>query len=552
MDRIIESLLLKIRDASAGKAPLDPSAAALVLDLRSGMRDLKAELSAYQDMALKVSGILSELDLDLVLTRLLDAAVDLSGADRGFLVQRTSKEVFEVVRARDFNKADLDGVQEEFSRSLVEQTVRLARPMLVSDVRQWDGLKDHSSVRRQGILSFMVVPFRSDGVVLGAIYLDTRQASRLFSPEIAKRVDLLAQQAAPALKQANLLAELKRANGALREQFRRLHDIESVVGTSPALQRALAVVCCVAPTNAPVLLTGETGTGKDLIAQIIHRNSPRSAVPLVTLNCAAIPATLLESELFGHREGAFTGAVRANPGKIAQAEGGTLFLDEVSELSDSLQAKMLRFIQHGDMQRVGEDRPVRVDVRILAAANKDLSAEVKAGRFRQDLFYRLSVVAIELPPLRERREDLPLLIEHFLAAHSPERKRRVSQLAPDVLHCLQDYDYPGNVRELESAVRRCCLLAGEGEIRIEHLPEPIALFGKGREGGRSTHTAEDLKRTKDRVIADIERTFLVRALERSGGSVSQAARECGMKRSRLQYLMRKRGIDSRRWRKEQD
>lgn len=546
MDRKIDDLLRRLRDPAAGKEARDRGLVDGLLDLRGAFRDLKAELAAYQDMARKVSTILSELDLDTVLTRLLDAALDLSGAERGFLMQKVSPERFEIVRARDFRNADLDGLKEEFSRRVVEESVRGGRLLFVADVRKWDGLREHTSVRKQGIVSFMVVPFRSDGVILGVIYLDTRQLARVFSPEVVQRVDLLAQQAAPALRQANLLAELKRANGALRDQFRRLTAIESVVGSSAGLQKALAAVSCVAPTNAPVLITGETGTGKELIAQIIHRNSPRTDRAMITLNCAAIPADLLEAELFGYREGAFTGAVRDNPGKISMAAGGTLFLDEISELSAPLQAKLLRFVQHGEIQRLGEGKPLKVDARILAATNKDLAAGCREGRFRQDLFYRLSVITIDLPPLRTRREDIPLLTDHFLRLFRP-RGGSVSKLSRGVLECIEGYDYPGNVRELESAIRRCCIMAGEGEIRREHLPEAIAVSPVG--AGAFPASAAGLKERKQRMVTDLERAFLSAAMDRAGGSVSRAAREAGMKRSRFQFLMRKRGLDSRKWRR---
>ncbi|MBI3098037.1 MAG: sigma 54-interacting transcriptional regulator [Planctomycetes bacterium] len=543
MDDIVDDVMRKIRDA-AGPKGAPPALLDALLGLRSSIRDLKAERDAYEEMARKVSGILSEMDVDLVLTRLLDAAVDLSGAERGFLVQKNAPDTFEVVRARDFKKADLDCVQEEFSRSLVEEAVRQGRLLLVADVTKWDGLEEHSSVRRQGIVSFMVVPFRSDGVVLGALYLDTRQAARMFTPALSQRVGLLAQQAAPALRQANLLADMKRANGELRAQFQRMVDIESVIGASPALRQALTAVACVAPSNAPVLITGETGTGKELVARIIHRNSPRSGLPMVTLNCAAIPANLLESELFGYREGAFTGAVRDYTGKIAQTAGGTLFLDEISELAPPLQAKLLRFVQYGELQRIGEERAIKVDTRVLAATNKDLSREVREGRFREDLFYRLSVINIALPALRDRREDIPLLVEHFLRTHGG-KGMRVSKIPREVLRALESYDYPGNVRELESAVRRLCIMGGEGSFRLDLLPEAM----RTRPGVTRPlpDKAGDLKREKRRLSTELERAFLLRALDRAEGNISEAARQAGMMRSRFQFLMKKHEIPSRRW-----
>lgn len=354
-------------------------------------------------------------------------------------------------------------------------------------------------------------------------------------------------------------------------------DVSQIVGTSRRLREALDAALSAAPTGLPILIRGDTGTGKELVAHMIHRASPRAERHFVAVNCAAVPESLLEDELFGHRVGAFTGASKEREGRAGAAEGGTLFLDEISELPHRLQAKLLRFVESGEVQRLGEDFPVRSDVRILAATNADLEEECRLGRFRRDLYYRICGLTVVLPALRERREDIPLLVDHFMHRFRPGRGG-LRELPPDVLDRLRAHDYPGNVRELESAIRRCCVFAGEGEIRVEHLPASLApgaasvmpgphaaLPAPGpAEGSRSLRererettghpaapstaplTADELRRARREAAASVERRFAEGALERSRGNVSRAARETGLGRSVFQQMMRRLGIDPRR------
>ncbi len=272
-----------------------------------------------------------------------------------------------------------------------------------------------------------------------------------------------------ALEKASLLAE----NRALKAQLAGLTQGNALLGDSPRFRAALEVLLQAAPTSATVLLQGESGTGKELAARLLHDRSPRAGGPFVPINCAAIPESILESELFGYEKGAFTGAAGRKEGRLERAHGGTLFLDEVGEMSPGLQVKLLRVLQDGVVERLGATQPSRIDVRLVAATNKDLAAEVKAGRFREDLFYRLNVVAVRLPPLRERREDVPLLATVFLRRVAEKHQKRVTGFSPAALHSLEGWEWPGNVRELEHAVERAVVLCPGERVEVSDLPEPV-------------------------------------------------------------------------------
>ncbi|RKY66051.1 MAG: hypothetical protein DRQ08_04065 [Candidatus Latescibacterota bacterium] len=314
-------------------------------------------------------------------------------------------------------------------------------------------------------------------------------------------------------------------NALLQEKARREGLL--VGGRSPAMRKVLELIDKVAPTDATVLVLGESGTGKELVARRIHHLSPRRDKPLVAVHCATFPENLLESELFGYERGAFTGANRRKVGHFEYADGGTIFLDEVGELPASVQAKLLRFLQERQFTRLGGVEPVRVDVRVIAATNRDLEREVREGRFREDLFYRLNVFPIELPPLRERREDIPLLVEHFLR----QRNRPPDVVSPEAMEALLAYDWPGNVRELENVIERALILAGEGRITPDLLP-----FGRPKAGAKVELPDEGVN------LEEVERELITQALEKAGWNKAKAAKLLGITRRRLYSRMEALGI----------
>jgi transcriptional regulator with PAS, ATPase and Fis domain len=289
------------------------------------------------------------------------------------------------------------------------------------------------------------------------------------------------------------------------EELRRTYRVDSIVGGSAAIRRLLGLAATAARSRSSVLITGETGTGKELIANVVHYNSDRAAGPLVKVNCGALPETLLETELFGHVKGAFTGAVRDYEGRFRAAEGGTLFLDEVSEMSPRLQVKLLRVLQERQLEPVGSSKTITVDVRIVAATGRDLRAEIRAGRFRQDLFYRLNVIPIQLPPLRERREDIPLLVDHFLEKYNREANRQVTRMPREVLDLLLAYSWPGNVRELENCIERAVVMSQDETISLEAIPEEIREgkpdFLRNPEGQKDADPQSELRQAVIRFLS---------------------------------------------------
>lgn len=345
-------------------------------------------------------------------------------------------------------------------------------------------------------------------------------------------------------------AELKRAIARgveKRSLIRSIRRLESelgaswgnIVGKSKAMDRVFHMMRRVADTPTTVLISGESGTGKELIARAIHRESSRGRAPFVSINCAAVPENLLETELFGHEKGAFTGASGTKQGKFEFADHGTIFLDEVGDMSPGLQVKLLRVLQEQEFQRVGGNLDIKVDVRIIAASNKDLREEVAARRFREDLFFRLNVVHIELPPLRERREDLPLLVGHFVNKFGEKLGRTVKGVDPKAMEALTAYSWPGNVRELENAIERAMVLNREDTIRLAHLPSEIT--GSTESGGDIASLLRLNKALPD-TLDVIEKNLIRHALEEAGNVQAKAAKALGISRSNLQYKMKKYGL----------
>ncbi len=333
---------------------------------------------------------------------------------------------------------------------------------------------------------------------------------------------------------------LERENRDLRA---RVETPVTLVGDSPAMRALRRLVETAGPSLGRVLILGENGTGKEVVARLIHQHSARRNRPFVEVNCAAIPEELIETELFGHVRGAFTGAIADRPGRFEQADGGTLFLDEVGDMSLKTQAKVLRVLQEQSLERVGGGQRVRVDVRVLAATNKDLQAEIRQGRFREDLFFRLSVVPVAIPPLRERREDIPVLAEHFMATISREYGRRMRRLTPEALARLQAYDWPGNVRELRNAVERLIIMGHDDRVTAEE----VAFLGDGHLQGALRDPAAEAGSLRLSEARDaFEREFILRTLARAQGNMSRTADLLGLERSNLYKKMRAFGILPRR------
>ncbi len=335
--------------------------------------------------------------------------------------------------------------------------------------------------------------------------------------------DALSAVVERAMEKARLVQEARR----LRDRLRERNALSHIVSADPKMQAVLELVAQVGPSKASVLVTGESGTGKELIAEAIHAASPRAKAPFVRLHCAALSESLLESELFGHERGAFTGAFSRREGRFKQADGGTLFLDEIGEVPAAVQVKLLRFLQEKTFERVGGNETLRVDVRIIAATNRDLGAEIKKGAFREDLFYRLNVVAIDLPPLHDRRGDVPALASFFLRRYAAENGKTIETFADDALESLVEYRWPGNVRELENVVERAVVLCDGHRIEKKHLPPTVVPNGE----------RDALPPIPGSTIADLERYAILKTLESCGGSTSKAATVLGVSPRKIQYKL---------------
>ena len=398
-----------------------------------------------------------------------------------------------------------------------------------------DGLAVLAAAREQGaglpvvfLTAYATVELAVSAMRAGAFDV----ISKPFDPEAVKA----------SVRRAVAHGGLVRENELLREQVGRMGASGDLVGDALAMQRLKELIAKVAPTGATVLIHGETGTGKELVARAIHRQSPRADKVFIAVNCAALPETLLESELFGHEKGAFTGADRSRPGMFEAAHGGTLFLDEAGEMASSLQAKLLRVLTDGLVTRVGARSPRKVDVRLLVATNRDLAAQVHAGTFREDLYFRLAVVPIEVPPLRERMEDLPALVEYFLVRACRELAITRRNMAKRALDRLRSYAFPGNVRELRNVIERACILASGSNIEIEDLLMPAAANARG---GDALHRwVRDLPSSVElgEVLDQVAQLLIARAMEQSLGVQAEAARRLGLSRSDLHYKLRKSGL----------
>ncbi len=331
------------------------------------------------------------------------------------------------------------------------------------------------------------------------------------------------------------LTSLKRENIRLRQEIGRLRGFGELIGQSPNMQAVYRLVDAVSQNKSTVLLAGESGTGKELVARTIHQRGILRDAPFVAINCAGLSETLLDSQLFGHRRGAFTGAVADHDGVFRAATGGTLLLDEVAEIPLTLQAKFLRAIQEREVTPLGSSRPMAVDVRLLAATNRDLEVEVREGRFRPDLFYRLNVVHIELPPLRQRRDDIPALVEHFLARYSEQYQVGPKRVAPDALAALVAFDWPGNIRQLQNAIERAFALSAADVVTVADLPPAISGGPAPTSPGRDDPAAVP-------TLADAERGLIAAALRAAGGNKNEAARLLGIDRQRLYRKIEKYGL----------
>ncbi len=465
----------------------------------------------------------NERGVDGALTRLLDALIEVVRADKGFVLA-ISEGAPQVLKARNFQRENVADAVERLSDTIVKRVMDTRQPLRIEDALHDAEFNASSSVVNLKLASVMCLPLVMRGELLGAIYLGNDKLANLFSERELEVATSFCSTAVLLIELGRQLDELRSDKKALLDRLEE-HTYGDIIGACDAMRDIFRKIDKVAGTDISVLVTGETGTGKELIAREIHRRSPRHNGAFVAINCGAIPENLLESELFGHARGAFTGAVSARPGRFQAASGGTLLLDEIGEMPAALQVKLLRALQEGAVTRVGENKPETVDIRVVAATNKDLEEELQAGRFREDLYYRINVVHLHLPPLRERGEDAVTLAKWFLGRAVRELASKVKGFSPQALVAIKRFRWPGNIRQLENRIKKAVVLAerplispDDLELRPEQL-DPILPLAQARDewqqryindvlernGGNRTKTAKDLGVDPRTIFRHLER-----------------------------------------------
>jgi formate hydrogenlyase transcriptional activator len=458
----------------------------------------------------------------------------------------------------DYFRAGLEDSRNETCASWVFDH---QQPLLRRDLEKERQYANERRLVAEGIQSMCVLPLVFQGKCIGTLSLVSREKDRysdeeaVFLQEVANQVALAIQNMQSYQEIDSLKARLEKENVYLQEELRTEHNFEEIVGNSPALLKALHAVDQVANTDTTVLIYGETGTGKELVARAIHSRSARNGRALVNVNCSAISAGLVESELFGHIKGAFTGALDRRIGRFELADGGTIFLDEIGELSLETQVKLLRVLQEHEFEPVGSSRSLRVDVRVIAATNRNLREAVQAGRFRSDLFYRLNVFPIELPPLRERRSDIPQLVAFCVSRFSKRLRKKIDGVSRESMENLVDYPWPGNIRELQNVIERAVVLSTDPTLRLDRDLTPVAASAKGTEApetGAPERRQADLELPKLLLTLDeVDRNHILAALQHTSGVVDGpkgAARILNLHPNTLRHRMDKLGIKGSRHR----
>lgn len=535
----------------------------------------RAAFSATVDAARLVEvvkAINGEVNLKRCLVLIMDSVISLTGAERGFLILLDDKTM-KVKVARNFDNESVHKPDYKFSRSIAEEVGKTGQAVVsasAQDDRRFDSFQSVEALKLRAILC---VPFRVREKVIGTLYLDHRFKKGVFTQRERDLVETFADQAAIAIENARLFEENRRVQDELTQRRRELeelnqllrqkakqkeihvgemrsfaptkrdfrYDYSFIIGQSPKMMSVFQLLERIIPSDVPVLISGESGTGKELIAKAIHINGARKTKPFVKENCAAIPETLLESELFGYKKGAFTGADRDKIGLFQQAHEGTIFLDEIGETSIEMQKKLLRVLQESEIRPVGAQQTIKVNVRLISASNKDLKKCVEAGTFREDLYYRLNVINIQMPPLRDRLEDIPILVEHFLHWFADRAKVKEKSIDDRAMELLLRYHWPGNVRELENEIQRACAIGGE-VITLDDFSADL------RAG--ATEVEPDGAAAKDGTWRNIvkmtaqqkEREIILRALEQAQWRKSAAAKALGISRPTLDQKIRAFGL----------
>lgn len=521
----------------------------------------EADIRSFRQLYDMAQNINSTLDTDTLFERIMDDAIRHSQADRGLILLGTPDEnELEIRVARNMDRESLEDIS-NISRSIVQEVFRTDRPVVTADANTDDRFRDRKSIVAFQIRSIMCVPLRVRDRLIGAVYLDKRFDTNYFGPHQLRFLESFANLAGLAIDNARLYEKisqekhsLEKENVGLRTEVQGKYVLHNMVGQSKAMRAVYQLIEAAADNSATVLIEGESGTGKELVARAIHYNGRRRQKPFVAVDCGAMPENLLESELFGYKKGAFTGATHDKIGLFEEADTGTIFLDEITNTSLNFQARLLRVLQEGEIRRVGDNVTRKIDVRVIAATNRPLESMLQDGSFRSDLYYRLNVVPIRLPALRERPEDIPMLVEFLVQKHATPAGQTISAIGRDVMEALSRHTWPGNVRELENILQRMIVFSSSSELTVEDLPPELRPESgtTPRPVGRTMRfeptatepppeQAESLEGLEQRLTA-IETDFFRHVLEEVGGNKSKAAEKLGIKRTTLNDRLKKLGL----------
>ncbi|HUA14840.1 MAG TPA: sigma 54-interacting transcriptional regulator [Verrucomicrobiae bacterium] len=495
------------------------------------LRELPATSPLARNLSalLKISRVVHAIrDLEDLQAQLLDLIFEVVPASRGaiLLAEGTAQEFSSLyARTRQAGQPQLVRVSRTVARQVLKETVAI----LGVDVPASGQLRDVESLASSEVRSLLCVPLTVFQRVIGCIYLDTTNPASRFNEDHLQLMAAIAGISAVALDNARRLQWLENENQRLAE----VNQEQSLVGEGARMKDIYQFLARVAPSDSTVLIEGESGTGKELAARALHRNSPRSGKPFVAINCGAIPESLLESDLFGHERGAFTGATAQKKGRLEMAEGGVVFLDEIGELASALQVKLLRVLQEREFERVGGTHPIKIDIRLIAATNRDLNEAVRQGEFRQDLYYRLAVVKMMMPPLRERREDIPMLTRHFVQKYAKRCKVPARPVSREAMAVLMNHDWPGNVRELENAIERALVLGSSDTVLPEDLPESLLEHANAGEIAEGKYHGS---------VKELKKQLILDAVEQTRGNYVEAAALLSVHPNYLHRLIRNLGL----------
>lgn len=511
------------------------------------IKKIKREIKELS-LLFEISQILaSKMDMTEVLEPVLQAMAEHMQMLRGTiaLLNRETGEIY-IESAHGLSISQIDRGRYKIGEGITGRVIQTGQPAVVQSISREPLFLNRTGARkniRKKDVSFISVPIKAGSETIGALSADRLFSNRVSLQEDVRLLSIIASMIAQAVRLRQSAQEdrqkLVDENLLLREELKERFKPSNIIGESKAMQAVYDLIANVSKTDTTVLLLGESGVGKELVAHAIHYNSTRAAKPFIRVNCAALPDTLIESELFGHEKGAFTGAIATRKGRFELANGGTIFLDEIGDLSHSMQVKLLRVLQEREFERVGGGTTIKVDTRVIAATNRNLDAMIKEGAFRQDLYYRLNVFPIFIPPLRERKTDIPLLVDFFINRYKNRYNRPVKRVSSSAMDMITSYHWPGNVRELEHCIERAVLLSNDGIIHGRNLPiilQPAQFIG-------SSNT-NNLQAALD----NLERELIIDAIRSSHGNLAKAARSLGITERIMGLRVNKHGIDLNKFR----